>query len=183
MCVCAVHTNCAKLRTVAHRCASSGRWACGVWVRAVHACGALLCLVVLGCACSRCGVILVGVGSCLRPSLNHVVAKREVSNRVAPMTEKHIGKGTILSFRRTAVIAWDVGRNIGYRNEEGKYQINSEHQSQDCIPASHASRGSLVGRIILLMRTALVALCGFESVNPIDQYHGSNWGNRRPEEN
>ena len=39
------------------------------------------------------------------------------------MSKKHVSEGTILTFRGTAEIAWDVGRNIGHRNEEGKESV------------------------------------------------------------
>jgi hypothetical protein len=45
---------------------------------------------------------------------------------VPPMPKKHVGKGTILTFRRTAVDAGDMGRNIGNGDEEGKDQSNTE---------------------------------------------------------
>jgi len=56
------------------------------------------------------------------------VARREGSGIVSPMPKKHIGKGTILACRGTAEVAGDMGRNIGYRDEE--CECNHDHESQ-----------------------------------------------------
>jgi hypothetical protein len=45
-----------------------------------------------------------------------------------------------------------IAVGVDYRNEEGK-ESDPEHQSQDGIPASHGSEGSLMGCKVLLIRT------------------------------
>ena len=91
----------------------------------------------------------MGLESWPQLSVNRVVTEWEVSDAIAPMPKKQIGKGAILALRWTAEVARRMGGNIGNWNEESE-KSNSEHQSQDCIPASHASEDNLLGRIVLL---------------------------------
>jgi hypothetical protein len=65
------------------------------------------------------------------------VARREGSGIVSPMPKKHIGKGTILTCRGTAEVAGDMGRNIGYRDKEGKCEPQHYSKDEGNIPAPH----------------------------------------------
>jgi len=103
-----------------------------------------------------------GAGCYLQSSPNRVVAV----GIVAPMPKKHVGKGTILTLRRTAVVAGGMGRNIGNRDEEGECHHSHDSETDGDVPASHASEGSLKGCKVLLLRTASVPFAGDSWVCP-----------------
>ena len=59
-------------------------------------------------------------------SPNRILAKREVSDRIASMPKDSVGKGPVLTLGWTAVDAVIMGRNGGNRNKEGE-EGDSEH--------------------------------------------------------
>jgi hypothetical protein len=64
------------------------------------------------------------------------VARREDSGIVSSMPKKHIGKGTILILRVTAV-AGEMERNKGYRDKEGKRYHCHDNETDRNVSSSH----------------------------------------------